>query len=271
MISILFLGNCQINAMRGIFRGMFPKLPCTFRTITPYWGTFDEPEIRARLAEADIVISQAIENPAATFNVADVRASTKGHIVFMPYIYVDGISGLEIVASKGRSVVKGADLLIAQGRGQDAFRIMKDYVAGHIDLDNAGRLRASLDRLAAKEAAQCDIAISDYIAGTWADRPAQWGINHPTQHILFEMFRRLCLHLDLPFDPGFCADPIEMGRRALPMSTRSFSPIDVAALGLSYDCDPHWFGQTGKLIGLALKHHQRAQDTAAPAATSAAA
>ncbi|WP_386682543.1 hypothetical protein [Loktanella sp. R86503] len=105
MKNILYLGNCQINAMRGISRGMFPKMPCEHRTITPYWGNYDECEIRDRLAEADLVISQAIENRSAAFNVDDVKSSTKGDVVFVPYVYVDGIAGLEVIASKGRSLL----------------------------------------------------------------------------------------------------------------------------------------------------------------------
>lgn len=63
MAKILFLGNCQVNAMRGLSREMFPQQPAEFRTITPYWGNFDEAETRERLAEADLVVSQAIQNP----------------------------------------------------------------------------------------------------------------------------------------------------------------------------------------------------------------
>ena len=108
-MKVFFLGNCQVNAMRGLFREMFPTVKATFQTITPYWGTFSEEETRAELAEADIVVSQAIANPTTTFNVNDVRQSATGDVIFVPYVYIDGIASLEIIASKGKSVIRGAD------------------------------------------------------------------------------------------------------------------------------------------------------------------
>lgn len=41
-MKVFFLGNCQVNAMRGLCRDMFPDLKADFRTITRYWETFDE-------------------------------------------------------------------------------------------------------------------------------------------------------------------------------------------------------------------------------------
>ena len=51
-------------------------------------------------------MSQAIANPTTTFNVQDVRDSTNAEVVFVPYVYVDGISSLEIIASKGKLVIR---------------------------------------------------------------------------------------------------------------------------------------------------------------------
>ena len=53
--------------MRGLCREMFPAMKASFQTITPYWGTFDEEETRRQLAEADVVVSQAIANDTTTF------------------------------------------------------------------------------------------------------------------------------------------------------------------------------------------------------------
>lgn len=58
------------------------------------------------LTDADLVVSQAIANPTTTFNVQDVRDSTNAEVVFVPYVYVDGISSLEIIASKGKLVIR---------------------------------------------------------------------------------------------------------------------------------------------------------------------
>lgn len=256
-MSVLFLGNCQVNAMRGIAREMFPKMQVTFRTITPYWGDFDEDATRAELAQADIVIAQSIENPNAKFNFEDLRASTKADLVFVPYVYIDGLSSLEVVASKGRTVIKGADILLRDQEGRRALHIVQDLCEGKIDMMNAERINASLAKLAQKERNNTNITISDYIAETILALPTLYGINHPSQHVVFELFRRLCSHIGWDYDPDHKNDPVVWGRRALPASQRAFTPMDAARLGTRYTCDPHWYGQLYKMVNLAMKANEK--------------
>lgn len=256
-MSILFLGNCQVNAMRGISREMFPQMKVNFRTITPYWGNFEEVPTRDELAEADLVIAQAIENPETTFNRQDVIDTATGDVIFVPYIYVDGLASLEIVASKGRSVIKGAELVLEGQEGRKPIHIFDDLCRGNIDMQNQARIDMSLKKMAEKEEAGCDLTISEYIAETYRERPSFYGINHPAQHILFELFRRLCRELDLPFSEEVMNDPVTWGRRALPASQRAFTPADARVLGTKYECDPHWYGQAFKLLNLALKAREK--------------
>jgi Polysaccharide biosynthesis enzyme WcbI len=256
-MKVFFLGNCQINAMRGLCRDMFPAIKASFQTITPYWGDFNEALVREELAGADLVVSQAIANPTTTFNVTDVRASTAGRVVFLPYIYVDGIASLEIIGSKGRSVIKGADQLLRGQDGRKPAQVFEDYARGLIDMENKARVTLSLARMAEKEAADCDLTISDYIRDTYRHEPALFGINHPTQHIVFELFRRLCDKVDWKYDPAITRDPVVLGKRALPQAQRAFTPVDVDALSLRYGPDTHWYGQAFKLLALALKNNQR--------------
>lgn len=256
-MKTLFLGNCQINAMRGICREMFPDRAVDFQTITPFWGTFDEAKTRELLAGADLVVSQAIANPTTTFNTADVRAATKGQVVFMPYVYIDGIASLEIIASKGKSVIKGASQVLAGQEGRKLIHIFNDYCEGRIDMACEARVISSLEKMAEKEAADCDVTISDYLQDTWRRQPTLYGINHPTQPVVFEMFRRLCQHLGWRYDDALAADPVAWGRRALPLGQRALSPNDVRTLGLQYPADTHWYGQAHKLINLAMKAAER--------------
>ncbi len=264
-MKVFFLGNCQVNAMRGLCREMFPSLKAGFQTITPYWGTFDEDETRRELAEADLVISQAIANPTTTFNVDDVRASAKGDVVFVPYVYIDGIASLEIIASKGRSVIRGADQLLRGQEGRKPIHIFNDYCDGKIDMECEQRVLSSIDRIREKEEADCDIAISDYLSETWRKQPTLYGMNHPTQPVVFEMFNRLCDKVGWDYNPDHQNDPVAWGRRALPASQRSFTPCDVASMNIEYPCDTHWYGQGYKLLNLALKAQER---EAAEAATA---
>lgn len=258
-MNIIFLGNCQINALRGLSREMFPKMKIAFRTITPFWGTFDEVETRKDLESADLVISQAIENETTAFNLNDVRASTSGEVVFLPYVYVDGIASLEVIGSKGKSVVRGAaPLLEGQDDDRRPLHIFKDYCDGIIDMDLSRRVSSSIAKIAEKETRSCTLKISDYIAQTWRHQPTLYCINHPTQHVVFEMHRRLCDHLNWDFNADLANDPISWGRRALPQAQRALTPIDKEIHGLDYPCDTHWYGQSFKLLNLAIKAKQKA-------------
>lgn len=252
-MKVFFLGNCQVNAMRGLFREMFPTVKATFQTITPYWGTFSEEETRAELAEADIVVSQAIANPTTTFNVNDVRQSATGDVIFVPYVYIDGIASLEIIASKGKSVIRGADQLLLGQEGRKPIHIFNDYCDGVIDMQCEQRVLSSIERIREKEVEECDITISDYLFDTWRKQPTLYGMNHPTQPVVFEMFRRLCEKAGWDYNADHQNDPIAWGRRALPASQRSFTPNDAKVMGVEYPCDTHWYGNGYKLLQLALK------------------
>lgn len=116
----------------------------------------------------------------------------------------------------------------------------------------------SIERIAEKEDAECDIIISDYLAETWRKQPTLYGMNDPTQPVFFEMFRRLCDKVNWTYDPDYQNDPVAWGRRALPTSTRSFTPNDKASMNISYGCDTHWYGQGYKLWNLALKAQEKA-------------
>lgn len=257
-MKILFLGNCQVNALRGLCREMFPKLSVGFRTITPFWGKFDESETRKELETADLVVSQAIENETTAFNLSDVRQSTAGEVVFLPYVYVDGIASLEVIGSKGRTVIKGADPLLEGQDDRKPIHIFNDYCDGSIDMDLANRVSSSIAKIEEKEKKSCTLNISDYIADTWRQQPTLYGINHPTQHVVFEMQRRLCDHLNWDFDADLANDPIAWGRRALPQAQRALTPVDKEIHGLAYPCDTHWYGQGYKLMQLAIKAKEKA-------------
>lgn len=84
-------------------------------------------------------------------------------------------------------------------------------------------------------------------------------MNHPTQTVVFEMFKRLCEKVGWDYDEDHQNDPIAWGRRALPASQRGFTPNDAKTLALEYDCDTHWYGNSHKLLQLALKAQENAQ------------
>jgi hypothetical protein len=251
-VDVFFLGNCQVNALKGLCREMQPKMRVGFGTITPYWGKFDASAVEAAIAQADVVVSQAIANPGARFNIAEMRERAGEKLILVPYVYVDGLAGLEIIGSKGRTVVKGAQELLLGQEGRRALHVFQDLITGKIDMRNRARVEASIARMAEKEAEAGAIRISDYLAQTWADAPFLYGINHPTQRVVFEMFRRLCDVTGWRYDAGVEADPVAWGRRALPASVRAFTSADAAALGVRYAPDSHWYASAHKLVEVAM-------------------
>ena len=88
--------------MRGLYREMFPAMKTSSQTITPYWGTFDEDETRRQLAEADVVVSQAVANDTTTFNANDVRASATGDVIFVHMFILTGSRRLRLLRPRAR-------------------------------------------------------------------------------------------------------------------------------------------------------------------------
>lgn len=269
MAQILFLGNCQTNQMRRLTRDMFPNMASiTFHTITPYWGDFDEVATRAAIDAAEIVVAQAVENPDAAFNADSLAGLAPGRLVRLPYVYIDGIASLEGLSSQGRPVVRGADQLLRGQEGVKPMQVFNAYCEGRIDMEGPERVEASFQRLEAKEARCCDITITDFLRDVWQAQPIVYGVNHPTQIVMFEVYRRLCDHLGWAFDRSILDDPVLYGRCALPLGQRSLTPFDADRLGLSYGHDSHWYGQAHRLVTKAIK---LADGTARPAADRAAA
>ena len=115
------------------------------------------------------------------------------------------------------------------------------------------RVLSSIERIREKEVEECDITILNYLFDTWRKQPTLYGLNHPTQPVVFEMFRRLCEKAAWDYNADHQNDPIAWGRRALPASQRSFTPNDAKVMGIEYPCATHWCGDWYKLLQLALK------------------
>ncbi len=255
-MSIVFLGRGQMNALRGISRDMFPKMPVKFRSISPEWGSFDEAGTRKDLAGADLVVAQAVEGSTTFFNSQDLMQATSGDVIFVPYIFVDGIASLESYGLRGGSKILGSEQVLDGQEGRSHADIFDDLCRGHIDMQNRTRIDASLTEMSKMEEAVCDLQITDYIAETYRDKPSFFGVDQPAPHILFEVFRKLCAEMALEFDKSFGRDPVMIGRHALPLVQRAFTPVDVEALKIQYGCDPHWYRQASKLLTLVLNSRE---------------
>jgi hypothetical protein len=81
--------------------------------------------------------------------------------------------------------------------------------------------------------------------------------------VVFELFRRVCEVVGWKYDPKVADDPVVWGRRALPASTRAFTPVDAAGLGVKYGPDSHWYAAAHKLVEQAMKNAARATEPVA--------
>lgn len=250
-MQVFFLGNCQTNALQAILKDVTTIRP-TFGSITEFWGDYDPASIDAGIDAADIVIAMAVTNPDHPYSAQKLRAQVGSKLVLTPYIYIDGIASLEKIASKGRAIIRGADELKSSEHWPHKAKMLDAFTRGRIDMRQQERLFASLARLGQAESDHCDIVISDYISETYSSRPLLYGINHPTQHVLFKLFERLAAHVDITPQADKLNDPITWAKRALPANARSLCPSDVATLGLAYEPDDHWYGHASQLIHLAV-------------------
>lgn len=250
-MKIYFLGNCQTNALQGILKDVTPIRPA-FGSITEFWGNHNLEDIERNLDAADVVVAMAVENPEHRYSADRLRARLGARLVLHPYVYVDGLASLEKISSKGQSVIRGAEHLQASDLWPDRIALIKSFTQGDIDMKQKERLSASLARISGAEDKFCDVGISDYLWETYTSRPSQYALNHPTQHVMFELFDRLMRHLDITPDPERRADPLIWAKRALPVNDRSLTPYDVSVHGLSYSADDHWYPRAIRLVQLAV-------------------
>ena len=259
-MSLYFLGNCQTNALKAIAKDVC-RVPVAGASITEFWGSYTPDESEAAMDAAEVIVAMAVMNPEHRFAAAKLRARWGAKVVFHPYIYVDGLSSLEKISSKGVGIIRGGEEIMAAAQWPAKVKLIEAYERGQIDMRQTERLNYSLARMAAAEAAYDGLRVTDYIRATYREMPLLYAINHPTQRVLFHMFDQLAERLNLEVDAVKRADPVIWARRALPPAQHSLTPQDVDVHGLAYGPSSHWWAQGARLI-----HSLVVRDAAAKAA-----
>jgi len=248
--DIFFLGNCQASRMAQ-FYGTFTPAPqkkkYLFRSITPHFGEYHEDESKALLETAAVAVVQLI-NSDYVFNREAVLAMRGDKpTIFIPYVYLPGFRRLEKLSSKGVPRIDGADILIAEmDRLGHATRAALAFMRGQVDGQNQTRLTTSLAEMKKREALGADVLVADYIAQTYRERMPCYSINHPTPHVLIEMYNQVAKLAGFTPIPDQIS-PYDKGRATLPRSNGALTPYCVDALGLSYDAETHWFSAINKI------------------------
>lgn len=256
-MRLYFLGNCQTNALQAITKDVTNIRP-EFGSITEYWGPYNLEKTEEALQSAEAVIAMAVLNQDHPFSADKLRTRLGDRLILIPYIYVDGLASLEKISSKGTSIICGADELKRSELWPHKTKLLNAFIRGEIDMRVTERFSESLTRIADTEVKWCDVVISDYINETYRDKPLLYAINHPTQHVLFELWSRVAVALNIVPDQARFNDPITWAKRALGAADRSLTPYDVSAHGLNFRENDHWFGQAARLIHLAVEKSQNA-------------
>jgi len=267
-MRVQFIGNAQFAKLQAMFRRSVPECVSAHSLIANGQAGPDSDQIR-RAAQAEIVVIQATASPRSAALIRSMRENLASEIVALPLIAIDGIASLEQETFGDRTVIWGADALLEAARKRDRATLLRDFLAGEIDMRQESRLEASLGWLRSVEAEQCDVTISDVIADLLHERPLVYGMRAPTQFLLYRLFERLCNYVGVDPDPTMPWDPVFDASLALPPGQRAFTPWDVRALGLGFEPDSHWYLQAVKLVNRVCRMIEEMEGASGPEAEAA--
>lgn len=258
-MNIVGIGNCQVSKLFCLFRRFNPQISTKYLTNTNKFGKFDQDAIEQALDSADVVVSQPIMNNNNPLYFEKIKEKCKNRIVFIPYIFIDGIFSL-VLAPKAlapREISNGIPGFIYGGNVLDAMFTTdpsspKDVIAavieGQLNFNNRERFDATVGELVRREKF-CDIPISDFILDQLPHRLPMISHNHPAPEVLIELYLRLADKLGL--SPLGAVTPPILELVTLGEKPRVFSPYDVDSLNLSYSYDQQWGYRTRHLVNMA--------------------
>ena len=259
--TILFLGNCQAQAMSAWFRLDNPDWAVSYESTTDrFMGSKKSPaEIIDGLKRYDAVIAQPIINPNSLFHHAAMRKVFSKKLIFFPYVFVDGLfSMVRAPGEKKHSYgqIYGAEAVKPLFASMEMPAIVELFRAGKIDFQNDRRLAATLGELESRERL-CDVKVVDTIRGSLKNWAPVYSHNHPTERLIGEMLSQVCDLIDARYLPYEQRPWASRSFATLPWVSRALTPYDAELLGLSYGPDTHWFHHGRQLISLLWEEQQR--------------
>ncbi|GAA2009870.1 hypothetical protein JL107_17135 [Nakamurella flavida] len=227
-------GNCQAESVRVLLAGSGENAVRTVR-VPPVFELVESDlgYLRGLMARADILVSQPVKDgyrdmPLGTGQVAALMPAG-GRVLRWPVLRCSSLHPFQAIVrdpwdpSRDPPVVPYHDLrtIASVQTGRD---LLDAPVPAAVCAEVA---RASVAELARREAAGCDVAVSDLLA------QPQLGdmhtLNHPGNRILITLVRRIQAALGLPVD---AADP---GRELLGGTRAPVAAAAAEALGLDVD------------------------------------
>jgi len=240
-MNVHFLGSCQTNELLFLANNaIVERNKNSWSSAVEGYSVYNPVETEKALSSADIVVALAINNKNSPFYSGRLRDALGDRLILLPRIYLDGFASLEKSTSNRVPSVRGAEYLIQHSDWPDATKIKHAVMAGEIDMKQKERFDRSISNMKKREHDCCDITISDFIVDNYKEIPMTYAIIHPTQHVMFEVFRRVAKRLNFTINESIMSDQLTWHKRAMPHGMRTVTMHDVAALHLRYGPDTNW-------------------------------
>lgn len=251
--KVVVLGNCQAHLSATYLTA--GGAPVAISPMPPVYEMAEDMRetVGAELDAADIIFAQRIADdyPLSWVRTSWLREKYGTRLISWPNIYFDGyFPDTQYLYHPGWGKVLSPLEDYHFGSVIRAFQLGRTAAEAATDLMHHGEdgdpFAASLQRLRERESG-LDVAISDFLVGTVAQRRAFYTPNHPCPFVMVEMTRRLSVAAGLPFDPeaalqgGYQLDRIYIPTHRGIARANKLS-FDVAPLyrGLEVlSCDPH--------------------------------
>jgi len=195
--------------------------------------------------KADVVISQPILNDNNPLYI-DYLSKICKEIVYLPYVFVDGIFSLSSL-DIGSPNILGSKYLEKYLDG-DIGNIFNEFLIGNIDFCNEERLSFSIQELFRREKLSDSIPIADVISDNYRKRKLMISHNHPEKWLMDILCARLFDRLGWNYIPyEKCSHRLRVDYMFTP-GEAVLSPYDADKLGVNFPSDDQWWGIGHRLI-----------------------
>ncbi|MCG7596603.1 WcbI family polysaccharide biosynthesis putative acetyltransferase [Mycobacterium sp. PSTR-4-N] len=278
----LVVGNCQAEALRRVLDSV-PARPYRTVRIPPVHELTqqDLPHLDALLGQAAVLLSQPVRPdyrglPVGTGQLVE-RLNAGARVVRWPVIRYAGLYPFQVIVRRpaDRSltppVVPYHDLrTIAAAR---AGRSPDDPWDVEVSAEQLRTVAAlSRDELAMREARDCDVGVSDLLAGLGVD--AAHTINHPGNAVLIALAGRILDHLGATVTVG-SLDTVLLSSVTAPLEARVLGALGLSGTPRRAWCqhgttiapeDVHsaqlrWYGRNPDFLDLAVQRHGNVMDS----------
>lgn len=251
--NLLFYGNCQVEAASQALQARNPDLRCNYAGNSNRVAKFDPPRSEKLMAEADLIIAQPIMNMERDDNHLAMRERFGDRVIFMPYIFIEGLHSLSLAGSTQRKLVPkyiiGGEIVLKSLRKHGVRRTISDYKTGRLDFDHVSRFAKTLAEMRRREEeASCEVRIADEIEAMHHAERVMLTHNHPNPNLINIIAGKISEHLGRAYDPLRPNEVQFYLQITLPVFETIVTPWCQRDLGLDYPYDLQWFRSGRDLI-----------------------